>query len=207
MFNKLPITFAFPYLKLTVLQGLLGQRLDHMVHHLYPHLDNLGLQEFTDIYEKTYLELTTKSFFFPQACETIALLKSHDFQLAIATNKRRHTLEAELLTGNLSQMFDGSRCAGDTKAKPHPEKLLSLMEEFAVSPSEVIMVGDTTYDIEMSRAAKVTSVAVSHGSHSVRKLSQTQPTYLVQSLSELFLLPEIAGIQETSGNETWEKVS
>mgnify|MGYP000592643616 CR=1 FL=1 len=70
-----------------------------------------------------------------------------------------------------------------------------MMFEISVtgdSPEEVIMVGDTEYDLEMARNAGVASVGVSFGVHSVERLADHAPLAIIDTLPELLDLPELA---------------
>jgi phosphoglycolate phosphatase len=65
----------------------------------------------------------------------------------------------------LQGVFDGSRTADETAGKPDPLMLQELMQEFGVAPERVLMVGDTTHDLQMALNAGVPSVGVSYGAH------------------------------------------
>ena len=90
--------------------------------------------------------------------------------LAIATGKSRRGLDRALAYTGTGSFFTASRCADETQPKPHPAMLLELMEELSVGRAQVLMIGDTTHDLEMARAAEVDAVAVSYGAHDEQKL-------------------------------------
>jgi phosphoglycolate phosphatase len=71
------------------------------------------------------------------------------------------------------------------RKKPEPEPVLRLAESLAVSPARVLVVGDTTYDIEMGHAAGAKTCAVTYGSHDVARLGRARPTYQLDSLAGL----------------------
>ena len=85
--------------------------------------------------------------------------------LAVATGKSRRGLERALDATGLRARFRASRCADETIPKPHPAMLLELMEETQVDAGQVLMIGDTSHDMEMARAAGVDALAVSYGAH------------------------------------------
>jgi phosphoglycolate phosphatase len=85
--------------------------------------------------------------------------------LAIATGKSRRGLDRALAATGIGPLFTASRCADETNPKPHPAMLRELMEELDVSKDSVLMIGDTSHDLEMARAAEVDSVAVTYGAH------------------------------------------
>lgn len=105
--------------------------------------------------------------------------------LAIATGKSRRGLDRSLEATNLRSYFQASRCADETHPKPHPAMLLELMDEFGVSQHETLMIGDTSHDLEMARAAGVDALAVAYGAHPEGGLRACEPRGCVGSVPEL----------------------
>ena len=81
-------------------------------------------------------------------------------RLAIATGKTRAGLNRALDSLGLAAQFDASRCADETEPKPHPRMLLELAEQLRIDPARMMMVGDTTHDLQMAQAAGAAAVAV-----------------------------------------------
>jgi phosphoglycolate phosphatase len=54
-----------------------------------------------------------------------------------------------------------------------------------MTPDQMLMVGDTTFDLEMAKNAGVQSVGVSYGAHSVTQLEEYSPLAIVDCLSKL----------------------
>lgn len=105
--------------------------------------------------------------------------------LAIATGKSRRGLNRALEAGNLRAYFTASRCADETNPKPHPAMLLELMEELKASSGETLMIGDTSHDLEMARAAGVDALAVTYGAHAAEGLRACAPLGCFSSVKEL----------------------
>ena len=82
-------------------------------------------------------------------------------------------------------MFDGSRTADETAGKPHPLMLQELMAEFDVAPGRLLMIGDTTHDLEMARAAGCASVGVGYGAHDTAEFAALRPLCVAPSVAEL----------------------
>jgi phosphoglycolate phosphatase len=95
--------------------------------------------------------------------------------LAIATGKSRRGLNRALEAGDLKTCFTASRCADETHPKPHPAMLLELMEELKASREQTLMIGDTSHDLEMARAAGVDALAVTYGAHAEEGLRACEP--------------------------------
>ncbi len=130
---------------------------------------------------------------FAGALETLHALRDRGFELAVATGKSRRGLNRILATLELHDFFDASRCADETRSKPHPLMLQELMQERGVSAEGVVMVGDTEYDLEMASNAGVASVGVSFGVHSPERLQAHGPVAIVDELPQLLDLPELSG--------------
>ena len=105
--------------------------------------------------------------------------------LAIATGKSRRGLDRALDATGLKPYFQSSRCADETHPKPHPAMLLELMDEFEAKPESTLMIGDTSHDLEMARAAGVDALAVTYGAHAAASLRACGPKVCVASVTEL----------------------
>jgi phosphoglycolate phosphatase len=111
------------------------------------------------------------------------LSKTH--LLAIATGKSRRGLDRALDSSQLKPYFAASRCADETNPKPHPAMLLEIMEELQANAQAVLMVGDTSHDLEMARAAGVEALAVTYGAHPEQGLRACEPLGCFSSVNEL----------------------
>ncbi|MFN3566559.1 MAG: HAD-IA family hydrolase, partial [Burkholderiaceae bacterium] len=118
-------------------------------------------------------------------------LKARHHWLAVATGKSRRGLDEALRTVQLQGLFDGTRTADETASKPHPRMLQELMREFGVDPERTLMIGDTTHDLQMARAARTHAAGVTYGAHPREQLAACEPLVLVGSVEELrrWLIP------------------
>ena len=105
--------------------------------------------------------------------------------LAIATGKSRRGLDRDLEFHHLKPVFAASRCADETNPKPHPAMLLELMTQLEIAQNETLMVGDTSHDMEMARAASVDALAVTYGAHPEASLRACAPLGCFSSVTEL----------------------
>jgi len=107
--------------------------------------------------------------------------------LAIATGKSRRGLDRDLEFHHLRPLFAASRCADETNPKPHPAMLMEIMEELAVQSNCSLMIGDTSHDMEMARAAGVDALAVTYGAHLEAGLRACRPVTCVSDVAALDL--------------------
>jgi phosphoglycolate phosphatase len=111
------------------------------------------------------------------------LSKTH--VLAIATGKSRRGLDRDLEFHALKPLFAASRCADETNPKPHPAMLQELMAELDVAGSRTLMIGDTSHDLQMARAADVDALAVTYGAHPEEGLRACQPLQCIPNVGSL----------------------
>jgi len=118
-------------------------------------------------------------------------LKARGHLLAVATGKSRRGLDDALQSVELKGVFDGSRTADETAGKPDPRMLHELMAQFDVPRERVLMVGDTTHDLQMALNAACPSVGVSYGAHEPETFVALNPRYVAHSVQGLhdWLLP------------------
>lgn len=91
-------------------------------------------------------------------------------RLAIATGKSRKGLDRALEQQGWGPLFHDTRCADEGIPKPDPWMLTELCRTQGVSPARTVMIGDTTHDLRMARAAGAAAVAVTYGAHSKDQL-------------------------------------
>ncbi|MCW5232624.1 HAD-IA family hydrolase [Verminephrobacter eiseniae] len=115
----------------------------------------------------------------------LADLRQRGHLLAVATGKSRRGLDEALHSVALRGVFDGSRTADQTASKPHPLMLQELMAEFDVAPQRLLLIGDTTHDLQMAVNAGCASVGVSYGAHGPEAFQTLAPLFVAHSVREL----------------------
>ncbi len=106
--------------------------------------------------------------------------------LAVATSRSRRSLEEILVLHSIRDLFGALRGGGCVRnGKPHPEMLHSIFDETGYCAAECVMVGDTTYDLQMGRAAGAATCGVTWGSHRRAELLAEGPQHLVDDAGEL----------------------
>ena len=61
----------------------------------------------------------------------------------------------------------------------------ALHSEFDVAPERLLMIGDTTHDLQMARNAGCASLGVSYGAHASDAFGALGPLYIAQSVADL----------------------
>jgi phosphoglycolate phosphatase len=150
-----------------------------------PDLPDSGYARFVDLYRKQFLAREDAMVLFPGVRELLVNLCGAGYSLAVATGKSRRGLDRALAASGLGIHFAASRCADETNPKPHPAMLHELMAQLSRTPRELLMIGDTSHDLDMASSASVDAVAVTYGAHPEALLRARAPKGVVGSIEEL----------------------
>ena len=104
--------------------------------------------------------------------------------MAVATGKSRRGMDAVLGGHGIAGLFVARECADGHPSKPHPAMLLAALDTAGVAPSDAVMIGDTTFDMDMARAAGVTGWGVSWGYHAADTLDAARLFNEVATLAD-----------------------
>lgn len=92
-------------------------------------------------------------------------LKADGWKLAVATGKSRAGVVSIFDKHDLHDLFDAIHCADDGPGKPDPHMLVCNMQAMGADAARTIMIGDTSHDMAMARAAGVYAQGVTWGFH------------------------------------------
>ena len=164
---------------------VIGMALMPALAHAAPDVPKERYPELGARYKHHYLLHQHDISLFEGVLPLLAELKERQYILTVATGKSRAGLNEALQSVALKGMFHGSRTADETAGKPHPRMLQDLMAEFGVRPERVLMIGDTTHDLQMAVNAGCASVAVSYGAHDSADFQALNPLYVAHSVGDL----------------------
>jgi len=122
---------------------------------------------------------------FPGVPEVLAQLQQLGYVLGIATGKSARGLAATLERHGLSRHFAVLKTSDDGPGKPSPHMLLYAMSDSGAGPGSTVMIGDTVFDMEMARSARVPAVGVAWGYHESAELTAAGAVAVVDTFSEL----------------------
>lgn len=167
-------------------RDIIGLGLREAIERLFPALDTRSFEQLVAAYRVQFLEACpVPAQMFCGARETLDHLRDRGFRLAIATGKGRQGLDRVLQEQGLSGYFEASRCADETRSKPHPLMLQQLIGQARVDPGATLMIGDTEYDMEMARSAGAHAMAATYGVHARERLARHQPVAYMDAIGEL----------------------
>lgn len=119
-----------------------------------------------------------------------------DIVLGIATGKSQRGVAHLVERHGWAGLFSTVQTADDAPSKPDPGMLLRAMAETGTAPAATVMVGDTSFDMGMARAAGVRAIGVSWGYHPDSALREAGAETIIRGIEEL---PALIGIAETTG--------
>jgi len=122
---------------------------------------------------------------FEGAVQTLDALRARGWTLAIATGKSRRGLQACLAAHGLRDRFASLQCADDHPSKPHPSMIDAALAETGARAQDAAMIGDTTFDIAMARAAGVRAIGVDWGYHRPEDLRAAGAEAIARKFSDL----------------------
>ena len=144
------------------------------------------LDAFMARYRQYYFTAELEVSLYDGVWALLETLHAQNRYMAVATGKSRiglnHVFESR---PELKKFFIASRTADQTASKPHPLMLEEILEELSMSAESAVMIGDTSYDIDMAHNAHMASIAVSYGAHDMRNLLVSAPTAVAHSVDEL----------------------
>lgn len=129
---------------------------------------------------------------FPDVIETLEKLQQAQVKMAVVSAKMRPGVELGLELTKIKQYFDAIVSVDDTiHPKPHPEPVLTALEQLGSKPEAALMVGDNSHDIEAGNRAGVQTVGVEWSVKGATFLQQFQPTYMIKNMREILNIVEV----------------
>ena len=109
--------------------------------------------------------------------------------MAVCTSRDRESLMLIMRPRGLQEFFETEVTGSDNiKAKPLPDMVLALLGRMRLGAEDALVVGDTTFDIEMGIAAGCDTCAVTYGNHTPDRLREAKPTYMTDNFRDLLTL-------------------
>ncbi|MDD5392019.1 MAG: HAD-IIIA family hydrolase [Thiothrix sp.] len=168
------------------IRNIIGLGLDEAVWHLYPQGTPALIRRIVGEYRQEFLVRTKHgSELFNGTREALHALAAQGYMLAVATGKSRRGLDKVLDETGLAALFPITRCADETRSKPHPQMLEEILTDYDAAPHDALMIGDSEYDLLMAQAIGMDSLAVSCGVHELERLLQHQPRGHVDTVAQI----------------------
>lgn len=164
---------------------VIGLSLQAALYQLAPELPAEQAGAFAERYRAHFMHLLTDMRLFDGQAQLLRELHARGVVLAVATGKSRRGLDSSIERLGLQGLFQATRTVDEARGKPDPDMLEQLLAELGLAPEAALMVGDTTHDVLMAKAAGLDSLAVSYGAHRASLLESAQPTALVHTVPHM----------------------
>lgn len=173
-------------------RAMVGLPLEDAIALLFPEMPADTVLAVREGYRQTFSDLRQKGEvhepLYRGALDALGLLEEAGWLLGVATGKAMRGLVATLSTHAMEDRFVTLQTADLSHGKPNPDMLYKAMAETGVEPGATVMIGDTTFDIEMARNAGTLAIGVAWGYHEVDELTKAGAHRVVNSYDEL---PEV----------------
>lgn len=167
------------------IRDIIGLGLKEAMDELLPGEDEIMRTKVSDAYREHFLvKDQTEMPMFPGVIEGIKHL-SNRFKLAVATGKARRGLNRVLNGHELEDVFHVTRCADEAVSKPHPLMLEQILQVTGIEASRALMIGDSTFDLQMANNAGMDALAVSYGVQSCDRLLEHKPIGCIHEFDEI----------------------
>ena len=140
---------------------------------------------YREISDERRREGSRKDPLYPGATDAVRQLESRGWLLGVATGKSLHGLRQTLRAHELLDRFVTLHTPDTSPGKPNPDMLIQAMDATGTRREEAVMIGDTTYDMEMAVNAGVAAVGVAWGYHPAGDLRDAGAGEIASSFAEL----------------------
>ena len=128
-----------------------------------------------DAYKRTFFALRSDGALdaeplYEGIAEAITALDADGWLLGVATGKSDRGLLRVLDHHGLRHHFVTLQTADRHPSKPHPSMLETAMAEAGAAPETTVMIGDTSFDMQMAAAAGAHALGVAWGYHPPEEL-------------------------------------
>ena len=127
---------------------------------------------------------------YPGIPELIDALDARGWLLGVATGKSARGLDLCLGHHRLQHRFVSLQTADFHPSKPHPSMIEQALADSGSEPKRAVMIGDTSYDMAMARAAGVTAIGVTWGYHEADELIEAGAHHIAGHPMEILKITE-----------------
>ncbi|NYT40560.1 HAD-IA family hydrolase [Sphingomonas sp. R-74633] len=172
------------------IRGIVGLSLAPAIARLLPEADDGLHLAMAEEYKRAFHAMRASAALDPEPLydgiiETIDALDAAGWLLGVATGKSDRGLKLILEHHGLQDRFVTLQTADRHPSKPHPAMLELAIAEAGATPETTAMIGDTSYDMAMARAAGAHAVGVLWGYHTSGELLGAGAQVIADHASQL----------------------
>ena len=157
------------------IRRIVGLSLVEAIRALLPEADDAQHRRMAADYKQAFFDLRTSGAMaeeplFDGIADVLRTLAEDGWLLGVATGKSDRGLAHILAHHGLAHRFVTLQTADRHPSKPDPAMLLAAMDAAGALPQQTAMIGDTSFDMAMGKAAGARAIGVAWGYHEVRDL-------------------------------------
>lgn len=182
-----------PAISRSAILSIVGLSLDRAVASLLPDLTEAEVAVGAARYKHHFVQLRAEmggeaaAPLYPGVRQVLDELARDDFLLmGVATGKARRGLDHAYAAHDLGKYFVTHQTADDHPSKPHPSMLTTALGETGAEARRAVMIGDTSFDMEMGKAAGFHTIGVAWGYHDTARLGAADVV-----IDDIRTLPEV----------------
>ncbi len=168
---------------------VVGLHLREAVATLAPHLSAAECDAVTESYKQAFYALRTEEDqrepLFDGVLPVLSTLRAAGHSIGLATGKSRRGVDAVFKLHGLAEYFDVVKTADDGPGKPHPQILEDAMAKVGATPADSVVIGDTTFDMELAANARAHAIGVHWGYHEGHELTAAGAAHVLKAFDEL----------------------
>ena len=167
---------------MNAIHRLLGMGGDHLVPRLIDHECPDAVAARTVRYQ----ELIGDAKAFPGAHELVTSAHEIGLVTALATSSPADELDFLIDHLDIADVLDASTTGDEIESsKPDPEIFIRAMESAVLDPAQMMVVGDSVWDVQAARGAGLACVAVESGGVSRHELSEAGAVQVYRDVAEI----------------------
>src|SRR3972149_873866 len=143
------------------------------------------------IAEKYELEAASRTNLLPGVLDTLKALRRMGLKVGLCTINSEKSVNCILERFGIASLFNVTISRNQVKnVKPHPEHLEAALKILDVSAAEVVVVGDSSTDMQSAKELRAIAVGLPTGVSAVEQLTRNGANYIITSITDLPLLIE-----------------
>lgn len=171
------------------IKRIIGLSVPDALAVLFPDRDTDWYNRFDGLFRDAFLSERLQAVgpepMFAGTRDLVLELDAAGILLGIATGKARRGVDRFLAEQDLEGRFVTIQTVDNNPGKPHPSMVLSAMAETGAGSGETVMIGDTTFDMQMASEAGTAALGVAWGNHKAVELSAHGAHHVASDVADL----------------------
>jgi phosphoglycolate phosphatase len=172
------------------IRRIVGLSLVPAIAQLLPEAEARQHEAMAEDYKRAFFAMRASGVLDPEplfdgVADAIEALDTSGWLLGVATGKSDRGLKHILEHHGLAHRFVTLQTADRHPSKPHPSMVEAAMAEAGASPETTAVIGDTSFDMMMARAAGAHAIGVAWGYHTMHELLEAGAGHVVEHAAAL----------------------